>query len=483
MKLPPLQAIIFSMLLKLKRKQIKQVIWILIFFIIPAFILWGSITYLTTRRKTAVGQSKGHLITAQEFSSYVELAKILYLLNYGYSYPTKVNPQQIESQAWQFYLLLEKAKKDKIFVSDEEVIQKIKEIFSPRGKFDKDWYFRVLKFRLHMNPRVFEESLRRILTTEKVWDKYIKVEVKDEEVLDLYKKDNQKAKIGYILISYEKIEKEIEVNEEEVKKFYEENKEVFKEEPKVKIRYLFIPQQEYSKIKEKLRKELKNTQDIATLSKKINLPYKETKLLTASSPIEGIGWAPQVLKTAFSIPKNSLSKILAVNNGFIIFEKIDEESARIPAFEEVKDKAKKLLKEKKQQEYAKELGEKIIKEIEEKKISDLKVIAKNYNLEYKETKPFKYHDYIEGVGLSKDLAEAIFKGKKGEIIPKTFLLSKGCYIIQIKQITEIDKKKFEEEKQKYREKIIAQKEFIQRLKFLSQLEDEFDLKIYSKPQQ
>ncbi|MCD6228321.1 MAG: SurA N-terminal domain-containing protein [Candidatus Omnitrophica bacterium] len=471
------------MLVKFKRRQIKQVIWVLIFFVIPAFILWGSISYLTTRRKTAVGELKGHLITAQEFSSYVELAKILYLLNYGYSYPAKVSPPQIESQAWQFYLLLKKAKEDKIYVSDEEVIQKIKEIFSSRGKFDKNWYFRVLKFRLRMNPRAFEESLRKILVIEKVWDKYIKVEVKDEEVLDLYKKDNQKAKIGYILIPYERMEKEIKINKEEVKKFYEENKDLFKEEPKVKIRYLFITQQKYSKIKEKLRKELRKTKDIIALSKKINLPYKETKLITASSPIEGIGWAPQVLKTAFSIPKNSLSKILAINNGFIVFEKIDEKSVRIPPFEEVRDKAEKLLKKNKQREYTKKLGEKIIKEIGEKKINDLKVIAKNYNLEYKETKPFRYYDYIEGVGLSKDLAEAVFRGKKGEIIPETFLLPKGCYIVQIKEIIEIDKKKFEEEKQKYKEKIITQKEFIQRLKFLSQLEEEFDLKIYSKPQQ
>lgn len=471
------------MLTKFKSHHVRKITWALIFFIIPAFILWGSIYYFSAQRKNIVGRIENHPISTQDFQRYINFVRLNYLFFSKDSYPKNFTQKELEAQAWELYLLLYKANKDKIKVSDQEVVEAIKKLFTFNKKFDKELYFRILK-RNRVEPRVFEEFIRKKLQIEKLFDRYIKVEVKKEEVLALYKKFNEKAKIGYIFIPYNKFEKDLKISEEEIKSFYEKNKESFKEEPKVKLRYIFIPEERYPDIEKDLHKEIKKVNDIETLSKDLNLPYKETKYLTINTPIEGIGWAPEVIKTSFSLPKHRLSKILKINRGFIVFEKTEEKPAGISPFESIKDKVKDKVKEEKLKTLAKSLGGKLIEEIKTKKIKDLSEIAKIYKLEYKETGYFKYFDYIEGVGLSKDLSEIIFKNSTpGEIILKPFPLSKGVYLIQLKDFIPIDKKKFEKENDEYRKRIYNQKLFLEEIKFISQLPKEFNLKIYSNPQQ
>lgn len=469
------------MLTKFKSHHIRKIIWGLIFVIIPAFILWGSIYYFSARRKNIVGTIENHPILAQDFYRYIKLAQLHYLFLSKDGYPRDLSREQLEAQAWQLYLLLWKVNKDKIIVSDQEVVEAIKNFFSLGKKFDKDLYFRILK-RYRVEPRVFEEFIRKKLKINKLFDKYIKIEVKDEEILDLYKKLNEKAKIGYIFIPYTKFEKDLEITEGELKSFYEENKGLFKEEPKVKFKYIFISKENYLNIKEDLHKEIKKVDNVETLSKALNLAYKETGYLSIDSPIEGIGWEPNIIKTAFSISKGRLSEVLETNNGFIVFEKIDEKEAGISPFESIKDKIKEKVKKEKVKALAESFVSKLLNEIKTKNIKTLETVAKIYKLEYKETDYFKYFDYIEGVGLSKELSETIFERRtQGEIVLTPFLLSKGAYLIQIEDFIPIDKKKFEQERDEYRKRIYNQKLFAEQIRFISQLQKELNLKIYTNP--
>ena len=131
---------------------------------------------------------------------------------------------------------------------------------------------------------------------------------------------------------------------------------------------------------------------------------------------------------------------------------------------------------------AKEKSAEIISEITSKKITDLASCQKDFPpSEYKQTEYFKHFDYIEGVGLDKDLSNTIFSTKKGTIIPEPFLLAKGIYVVQVIDLIPIDMKKYTEEKNTYKERLILQKKFIKRLLFRGETEKELSLKIYAPP--
>ena len=461
------------MLTKFKTRHIKKILWFLVIVIVPAFILWGSISFFSARKKSIIGKIENHFIKKEEFFPYIQLARIHLLITQGrnFSYP------QLESHAWQFYILLWKAKKEGIRVKDEEVIKEVKKIFGEK-KFDKQAYFNFLRRRFHIEPRAFEEYVRRRLMIEKLLKKFIKVKVKDEEILKLYKKDKEKAKISYLFIPYSRF-KNISISQDEIEKFYQKNKALFKEEPKVKIRYLIFSKKDFKKMEKKIEKLRKKVKTIKELSKKLNRNYKESGYLTFNSPIEEIGWQPDLIRIAFSLPKNSLSKIIPTEKGYVILEKIDEKRERIPSFEEVKEKVKKKVLEEKVKKEAEKLGKEILEKIKEKNITDLKKLAQKYKLKYKETGFFKYYDYIEGLGLDRRLSEKIFSAKKGEILPQVFLLEKGAYIIKIEEILLADKKEFLKEKEKYRKKVYLTKELIEELKFFNQLIKELNVKIFS----
>ena len=240
------------MLTKFKTRHIKRILGVLVIIIIPAFILWGSLTYLSSRKKGILGKIENHTIRRNEFSPYIDMARLHLLLTIGrnFGYP------QIEAQAWRLYLLLWKVKKEKITVTDEEVIKRIREMFGSE-KFDQERYLRFLRYRLRVDPRKFEEYVRRMLMIEKLWNKLIKIRVSEEEVLELYKKENQKAKISFLFIPYNKFKKQ-EVKEEEIKSYYQKNKVLFKQKPKVKIRYILLSQNDYERMNTPIIEFIKN---------------------------------------------------------------------------------------------------------------------------------------------------------------------------------------------------------------------------------
>ncbi|OQX86030.1 MAG: hypothetical protein B6D55_06625 [Candidatus Omnitrophica bacterium 4484_70.2] len=461
------------MLAKFKARHIKRILWVLVIIIIPAFILWGSLVYLSSQKKEVLGKIENHTIRRNEFLPYIEMARLHLLLTVGrnFGYP------QIEAQAWRLYLLLWKAKKEKITVSDGEVIKRIKEIFGSEN-FNQERYFRFLKYRFRVDPRKFEEYVRRMLMIEKLWNKFIKIKVEEEEVLDLYKKENQKAKISFIFIPYDKFKKQ-DVKEEELKAYYQKNKFLFKQKPKVKIRYILLSQNDYKKMRGELIKLMRKTRSIKELSEKLNMNYNESGYLTLNTPIEEVGWEPNLVRMAFSLPLGRLSQLLRINGKYIILEKIGEKKEHIPSYEETKEKVKeKFIKEKTQKEVEK-FAKRILSKIQEKEIGNLKELAKDYKLEYKESNYFKYYDYIEGIGLREELNKKIFSSLKGTILSQPFLSNHGVYIIKVEDITPIQKKKFIEEKDKYRKKIYLQKEIIEKIKLFARLEKEFNLQIFS----
>jgi len=453
---------------------------------VPAFVFWGS-SFLRRRQKNGqniVGKIANHNITYSQFLEYRTMAQISLQLLLGEDFYRKLSfkdrNKEIERRAWEYALLLWKAKKEKIKVSDKEVAEEIKKRFFPKGKFDKRLYFIFVRRILRIEPYIFERYLRKIIKAEKVLNKYLKVEVSDQEVKETYKKYNEKAKIAYIPIPYKKFDAEIKLKEEEIKNFYEKNKELFKEGAKAKIKYILLKENDKKEI-EKSFKNLTKIKNIEIIGKKFNLPIKTTGFIGINDTIEGIGEEKKINYVALSMKTGEIGPLLKLKNGYILFQKIEEKPASISPFSTAREKVEAILRRQKREAKAKEFARNILEEIKRKNIKNLKDIAEEYKLEVKETDFVKYYDPIlKEIGPNEDLSKIVFHLKKGEIWSSPFISSQKIYIIQLTDFIPIEEEKFKKEKEKYKQRLFVQRTLLKRLKFFSQLEKEANLVIYTQ---
>ncbi|UCC95966.1 MAG: hypothetical protein JSW40_04250, partial [Candidatus Omnitrophota bacterium] len=255
------------------------------------------------------------------------------------------------------------------------------------------------------------------------------------------------------------------------------NNTLFNEEPKFKIRYVFIKNDNPQK-----QEIIEATPSIKTLEefeKQFSLEIKETPFVGTNDPIEGIGWQPIINAVAFSLKNSQLSPPLEIKDGLIIIEKQKERPAVIPPLEKITKVVEEKVKEEQAKERTKQMCYQLLETISKKSKPNLKRAARRNRFEYKETDYFKYADYIEGVGLDEAVSKVIFSLQKNQVYPEPLLLLKGAYIIQLKDLTPFDEETFEKEKEVYSDNLFQERYFIERVKFLSQIEKESKLKVYS----
>jgi len=467
----------FYMLKQFRTKHIKIILWGLLIVVVPSFVFWGVSSFFKEKKENIYLSIEGHVLSYPEFKNYITTAVIYYRLTLGEDFYTKISQSLIETRAYEILLLLWKAKKEKLEVADREVIEIIQNKFSIDGKFDKDLYLRYIKDGLRMPPRIYEEHIRKILTAEKVLDRYVRViETEESEIKELYKKENEKVKISYILIPYERFNEEITMDEKEIKEFYETNKKLFKEGPKIKIKYIVLNKTQDQELINRISRSTYKIKNIETLAEKLSLTPQTSPYLEMNSPIEGIGFNQKINDIAFAIPKGTLSPIIELESSFVLFEKVEEKEGFIPELEIIRWKVIDKLKEEKKKTKAEELGEEILKEIAEKNIEDLNQIAKGYNLETKNTNYFSRIEPSQDLNLDSKINELIFNLKKGQIYRKVILQSGEAYIIKLDDFIPMDVNEFKKNGEKYRQRILAEKMFFRHLNFLSELEKEAKVK-------
>jgi len=322
-----------------------------------------------------------------------------------------------------------------------------------------------------MEPQVFEEYIRNFLKIEKLHKKYIKINPSESDVRKLYKKDTQKAKISYIIIPYDKLKEGIKIPENELEKFYQKNKSLFKEEPKIKMKYAIIASDDKEKLA-LIRNDLNSLKVIDDLKNKFSVDVKETAFIGKKDPIEGLGWQPAINNIAFSLKLKKISPMLETSIGYIFLQKEEEKAAFTPEFLDIKAKVEETIKVSLAKEKAKVLADKLASKIKNENIQNIRKLAEQENYDFRDTGEFKYYDYIEGLGLNENVSKIVFSLKKEQIYPYPIFLSKGTYIIQLKDISSIDEKDFSAKKDEYLARLKQSLELMQKIKFLMQIKKE-----------
>ncbi len=270
-----------------------------------------------TEKDRVVAVVNGYKITKAELDRQVGL---LMPRSFFHSTVTPEKLKEVEKDALKElekkHLLLQYAKRKGYKISDSVLKReekKIREAFGSKENFEAG-----LK-RANLTYETFKKELRNDLLMQKLYDKEIKSEL----------------------------------SEEDLKKYYEENRYKFKRPEKIKVRIIYIRndptdpkgrEKALKRAKEALAK-IKEGEDFADVASKYSNAMSRIKGGDMGFVHKGMLDEP-IEKAAFSLKKGEMSDIVETPTGFYIIKLEDISPAVQLGFDEIKDRLKKELKAK-----------------------------------------------------------------------------------------------------------------------------------------
>ncbi len=449
-------------------KQIRENARIPLYILIAAFI--GLYAISSHETAPPAGRVFGKNISMGDFQNAYVATRTQMIMKYGELPRSEQLEASLQEQTWDRIILLYEAKKEGIKVSDRDIagfVQAMGVFNDKNGAFSRRLYEDILKYNFGLTPVQFEDIVRDDLKIRKLIDKNIEdVSVSDEDVLQQYKLAHEKAKVDYILAKSSDYLGQVSVTDEEVKAFFDKKADMFVIPERVNVEYIvktFPDTKDESR--EKVRKEmldvsyeLAGNTDLDSVAKKFSLEVKETGLFSKEANIPGVGFDMKFAGAAFALDAGTLSKPFETDKGIYIIrvkEKVEEKAAE---FVDVKDRVRAAVKAEKAGDVAKAKAEEALSEVKKEK-AKFDGVAKKLLLTEKRTGPFTRSQYIEGIGISNEFADAALSMKEGEIFNRVIRVHDGYAVIKLDALIPIDEKKFQEEKDKFKELLLAQKQF------------------------
>jgi peptidyl-prolyl cis-trans isomerase D len=225
--------------------------WIIIFLlglIILVFIAFYGGNKFRDSTAQDIAEVNGEVITQQEFALQYERA----LERYREMLKGSLTPELEKSlnlrgnlleELIQKRLLLQEARHLGLAASDEDLMTAIAQVpdFQVNGRFNKERYLLLLRAN-RISPGQFEEEQREQLTIQRLYSLLLDaVHVTEAEVRDRYRFEQGKIDLYFIRLPITSYLSEAKPTEEEMKKFYERNKDALKEPLKVQAEYLSYP--------------------------------------------------------------------------------------------------------------------------------------------------------------------------------------------------------------------------------------------------
>jgi peptidyl-prolyl cis-trans isomerase D len=178
-------------------------------------------------------------------------------------------------------ILLHKAEKLNIQVSDAEVINQINSItaFKKNKTFNNEIYQNYLKFK-RVTPLEFEETQREALLLEKIRNLIkFNVKVSPNELNEAFLIANEKVKLDYMVLPLNHFKSEEKVSPEEIKSFYEKNKERFEVPEKIKIQYVKTTPKDYENQVEIQNEDIEDFYKMKIANFRVQKMYKAAHIL------------------------------------------------------------------------------------------------------------------------------------------------------------------------------------------------------------
>lgn len=330
-----------KMLRILRNKKTAKKIWIgLAVIIIPAFALWGFGGGKNDQQEASIaGKIFGKNITNLEFRNSLIAVKTSALMRFGDKLPEMEKYLNFDGQAIQRLILLHEAKMRRINVTDKEIVEEIQSApyFQDKNGFSNRIYQETLRYGLRLQARSFEEQTRQNLILTKLYNQITQnVKVNDELVRQEYLKANEELSIYYIGSLFSEFAKTIKPSEKEIRNYFEQNKDMFKEPP-AENKPAHIP--ELAEIKDRVKTALINEtakgiaqQKINTCAEKLkrfkfnqaatacNLKSAVTDFFKSTDTIKNLGAAQIFWDNTKKLKDNEISNIISNDQGYYIIK-------------------------------------------------------------------------------------------------------------------------------------------------------------------
>lgn len=459
------------MLNKLRKKKTAKKIWVILtILILPAFVFWGFGSFIRSKQEaTYAGKISGRRVSLLEYKDALDAVRSQAIIQFGDNLSEVEKRLNLESLAWDRLVLLSEAKKRKINVADQEVIELIQgyPFFQRKGKFDSQIYSQMLQYVFHAQPRVFEEQIRQSLTLSKLYKEVTaNLNLSEEEVKKEYQKINEQINLYYIASIPPDFIKGVSASEEEIKDYFSKNSFQFKEPLSFNIEYASLATEDKNEtaIKDKIKNlalRLSKREDFTKAAGALNLQVKETGLFSQTDPIPGIGWSPQILGLLSRLKIGEFMPPVYMDKYYYILRLKDKKEPYIPDFQTIKDKVKEVFIKEASRKIAQQKIEDCFKELKaahktNPKSLDFDKTAKNYGLKSDSTDFFRYGSYVEGIGAS-DNFFAVAQDLKEDETSGIIEMPSGFYIVKLKSKIPVDEKKFLDEKAEFAKKLVSQK--------------------------
>jgi len=231
-------------MLNLMRKHAKSwMIKVIVALITCVFVLWGVGSF-REKRKSQIAFVDGVPIYYDEFGKVYKSMIDQLQKSFGNALDdAMLKTLQVKRQALNQIidqkLLLSEANRLNLRVTDGEVARAVSQMaaFQRAGVFDGQRYIDILN-RFRMSPEQFELEQKETMALDKLRS-FINssVKVSDQEALEWYKWSNASVDVNYVLFDPVRY-KDIKPSAQEIQEYFDKNKETYKTEPKIKVRYL-----------------------------------------------------------------------------------------------------------------------------------------------------------------------------------------------------------------------------------------------------
>jgi peptidyl-prolyl cis-trans isomerase D len=466
-------------------KSLKPILWIIVFMFIAAiFTIWGGAGRLgEANRSNTLATVGGAKIKADEYFQALRTR----LENISKQFGGELNanlvqqlgvPQQTLEQLIQQRLLLQIAADMGLRASDAEVRAAI--VSDPRLQQDGQFvgfenYKRALDYS-HIQLADFESDVRRGVLMQKVVGVLTAgIFVTDDEVWEAYRKQNDSAKIEYLVSETAKAEvpakpteaelrahfdqnaasyrmperrtadyvvlrtadlkKDVLVRDDEIAKYYRDNQAQFQEPETIRVSRIWLPYTAADKEAVlaqagSLQKRAAAGEDFAALAK----AFSKDDKAAAGGDWGLYDWrslTPAETEAAGKLDQGGVSDVVETDTGAAVFKVTAKTAAVAKALAEVQATIKGILEEEK----ARALVAERIQHLEKlaRKDNSVDVAAQKEGLKPASTGALKRGDPLGDFDSSGAVSEALFALKENEISAPIFTYA-GEVLAQLKQI-------------------------------------------------
>jgi len=445
------------MLRILRNKKTAKKVWIVLaIIIIPAFTMWGFGSASRNREDNmAAGRIFGRNVSSLEFKKSLAAAKTAAIMQFGDNFPKVEKYLNLESQAWERLILLQEAKKRRINIGDQEIIDTIQKApyFQRNSVFDNKTYVEILRYVFQLQPRTFEEQMRQNLTLAKLYNQVTDgVKMEDNQIHQEWLKTNEELSIYYIASLFAEFAKNFKPADKDISAYYDKNKDAFKEPSSINLEYILTGSPTDSK---KIPDLINKKYDLDAISKELNLTKKETGLFKQYAPPAALKIPQETLNSVSTLKPGQPAPMVKVDKTFYVYALKEIKPGRIPELKEIKDSIKEIMTSEESGKIAQSKIQECADKLKSKPFNQI-ASASTYGFKTGQTKFFKSTDQVENLGPGKLFWDTAKKLKENQV-SDIFSDANGYYIIKLKALKPVDEDKFAKDKAKFSEELLSKK--------------------------